>query len=44
MFGLTSKGVRRTESVVPKGARAKMLALQLTFLSAALILAGLIGA
>jgi len=44
MFDLTSKGVRRTESVVPKGARAKMLALQFAFLSAALILAGLIGA
>ena len=43
MFDLTSKGVRRTESVVPKAAHAKMLALQFAFLSAALILAVLIG-
>jgi hypothetical protein len=32
-----------TESVVPKDARSRMLALQLTFLSAALVLAALIG-
>jgi hypothetical protein len=44
MFDLTSKGVRRTESVVPKGARTKMLALQLAFLGSALILAAFIGA
>ena len=43
MFDITSKGVRRTESVLPKGAHAKIRALQVTFLSAALILAGLIG-
>lgn len=43
MFDITSEGVRRTESVVPKDARARMLALQLTFLSAALVLAALIG-
>ncbi len=43
MFDLSSKGVRRTESVLPKGAHAKIRALQVTFLSAALILAGLIG-
>ena len=43
MFDITRKGVRRTESVVPKAARAKMLALQIASLVAALILAGLIG-
>ena len=43
MFDITSKGVRRTESVLPRGARAKMLALQLISLSAALTLAVLIG-
>jgi len=43
MFDITSKGVRRTESVVPKGARAKMLALQFTFLGFALLFAALIG-
>ena len=42
MFDITRKGVRRTESVVPKGERAKMRALQLASLIAALILAGLI--
>ena len=42
MFDITSKGVRRTESVVPKGERAKMLVLQLVALRFALILAGLI--
>ncbi len=44
MFDLTSKGVRRTESVVPKGARAKMLTLQLAFLGSSLILAAFIAA
>ena len=43
MFDITSKGVRRTESVVPKGARAKMLALQAGFLGVALSMAALIG-
>ncbi len=42
MFDITSKGVRRTESVLPKGERAKMLALQATFLGSALILSALI--
>ena len=42
MFDITRKGVRRTESVVPKGERAKMRALQLASLIAALIFAGLI--
>ena len=42
MFDITRKGVRRTESVVPKGERAKMRALQLASLIAALLLAGLI--
>jgi serine/threonine-protein kinase len=42
MFDITSKGVRRTESVLPKGARAKMLVLQAVFLGTALILSGLI--
>ena len=43
MFDITSKGVRRTESVVPKDARAKMLASQLISLGTALILGALIG-
>ncbi len=43
MFDITSKGVRRTESVLPKGARAKMLALQFSFLGAALLFAAVIG-
>ena len=42
MFDITSKGLRRTQSVLPKGARAKMLALQFTFLGSALVLAALI--
>ncbi len=42
MFDITSKGLRRTQAVSPKGARAKMLALQFTFLGSALVLAALI--
>ena len=43
MFDITSKGVRRTESVLLKGARAKMLAVQATFLGVAMAIAALIG-
>ncbi len=43
MFDITSKDVRRTESVLPKGERAKMLALQTIFLGVALTIAALIG-